>query len=409
MKESSLKFTGFCLMLAIIIDIMGIGLVFPLLPSLFVGSHAPFLNSGTYSMQFRELCYGLSIALWAGGLFIGTPFLGDLSDQVGRKKVLVVCLVMMGVSYILSALSLWMSNLSFFMLSRLMSGFFGASYSLAQAAFVDMSTPENKAKNISYVTLAASVGIVFGPLLSAISLKLAIGVLAVKLPFILAAILSFVNAIAIYILLQETFVSKQGARADLLSAVRACGFMFLDRRVRFLSLIFLLLQFSWGLYVQALPMILAQQYALSSIDISLFYVLMGLSFGFGVLVVQPYFLKRMSLKAFYLIGAFVMSCLFLSAGIYLHVWWQIVVVLIVCVFELFAYTGLIALISNAVSDQEQGKALGGSGAIFGIAWTLTAFSLGRLLVFDVNFPFYVSAFFGFLTVNLMLWFKENAR
>ena len=406
-SSSSFRFTAFCLILAIIIDIMGIGLVFPLLPSLFIGNHAIFLAGSSISISTKELFYGLSIALWALGIFFGTPFLGDVSDQIGRKKALVLCLGMMGVSYLLSALSLHLSNLILFMLSRLMSGFFGASFPLAQAAFIDLSAPEDKAKNISYVTLAGSIGIVFGPLLAAVSLKVATGTMALKLPFLLAACLSFLNAIAIQYLLKETFTVKAGARASILSAVKACSFMFLNPQVRFLSLNFLLLQFAWGLYVQGLPMILAQQFNLSSVEISLCYILIGVSFSFGVLVAQPFILKKMSLKATYIFGVLIMALLFLSAGVHLQLYWQIVVILTACVFELFGYTALIALLSNSVSDHEQGKALGGAGAVFGIAWTLIAFMIGHLLNFNIDSPYYFAAFCGLVTFVLMFWYKPH--
>jgi len=407
MSSSSFRYTAFCLILAIIIDIMGIGLVFPLLPNLFIGNGAAFLAHSEVAMSTREFYYGLAIALWALGIFLGTPFLGDVSDQIGRKKALVICLSMMGVSYLLSALSLVFSNLTLFMLSRLMSGFFGASFPLAQAAFIDLSAPEDKAKNISYVTLASSVGIVFGPLLAAVSLKLASGTLALKLPFVLAACLSFLNAIAIQLLLRETFTVKPGAHANILSAVKACSFMFLNPQVRFLSINFLLLQFAWGLYVQGLPMILAQQFNLSSVEVSLCYILIGISFGFGVLVAQPVILKHMSLKSTYLVGVLVMAFLFLSAGYVLKLYWQVVVILTACIFELFGYTALIALLSNSVSDQEQGKALGGSGAVFGAAWTLIAFLIGHILSTELTLPYYLSGVCGLITFVLMFWYRPH--
>jgi MFS transporter, DHA1 family, tetracycline resistance protein len=403
MRPTSFRFTAFCLMLAIIIDIMGIGLVFPLLPSLFMGEHAAFLMNAQNSS--RELFYGLSIGVWALGLFFGTPFLGDVSDQIGRKKALVICLALVGVSYLFSAVSITYSSLSLFMLSRLMSGFFGASFPLAQAAFVDLSTPENRTRNISFVTLAASVGIIIGPLLSAVSLKLSEGALALKLPFLLAALLSFLNALAIYMLLQETFTPKLGVKPNLLSAVKACNFMFVDQRVRLLSFVFFLLCLAWGFYIEGLPMILAKGYGFSSVEISLCYVLFGLSCGLQVLVVQPYVLKRMSLKTMFSMGAILITLIFFLLGFYHNGSWQIVGIFWVQFFELFAYTANITLISKAVTDYEQGKALGATGAIFGLSWTLIAPLIGHLLSINMDIPLYLAAFCAFLAFILMIGYK----
>lgn len=408
-QQASFRFTAFCLMLAIIIDIMGVGLVFPLLPSLFIGPHAAFLADPRVNANNTDLLYGLSIGFWALGLFFGTPFLGDVSDQIGRKKVLVVCLLMMSLSYLFSALSLVFANVIFFMLSRLMSGFFGASFPLAQAAFIDLSSPETKTRNISFVTLAASVGIIFGPLLSAISLKLASDAFALKLPFLLAAFLSFLNALAILFLLKETFTPKPGMKPNLFSAFKACGFMFVDRRVQLLSLIFLLLCLAWGFYIEALPMILAKEYGFSSIKISLCYVLFGISSAVQVLLLQPYLLKRMSLKTLFLVGAFVIALLFLSMGLYLHAFWQIIGMFLVQMFELFAYIANIALISNAVTEYEQGKALGATGAIFGLSWALIAPVIGYALGMNINSPLYLAALCALLIVLLMLGYKPHAQ
>jgi hypothetical protein len=115
----------------------------------------------------------------------------------------------------------------------------------------------------------------------------------------------------------------------------------------------------------------------------------------------------MSLKAMHLVGMLFMSCLFLSAGLYLHAYWQVVVSLTACMFELFGYTAIIALMSNSVTSQEQGKALGGAGAVFGLAWTVLAPMVGQVLSINVNLPLILAALCGFTTFFLMFKYQVH--
>ena len=125
------------LFLVLVIDTMGAGIIFPILSPLFMTPSESILPLAT-SENMRQFWYGATLSSWAVLMFIGAPFLGDLSDRIGRKKVLVLCLLGDSLGFILSGFGIQKSLLSFIIIGRLVSGFFSGSQSIAQAVIADI-------------------------------------------------------------------------------------------------------------------------------------------------------------------------------------------------------------------------------------------------------------------------------
>src|SRR3990167_6285882 len=90
------------LFLVIFIDSMGLGLVFPILNTLVFDPNAHFIAAGM-SSAMQNFLYGLTICVFMFCWFFGAAFLGDLSDQIGRKKALMICLIGAVIGYGISA------------------------------------------------------------------------------------------------------------------------------------------------------------------------------------------------------------------------------------------------------------------------------------------------------------------
>lgn len=136
--------------LTVFIDLLGFGIVIPLLP--------------VYSEMYRAgpETIGLLMASFSGAQFVFAPFWGRLSDRIGRKPVLVGGLVGTSAAYVLFALS---DSLPLLFASRLLAGFFGANVSTAQAFIADVTTPENRAKGMGLIGAAFGLGFCIGPLI----------------------------------------------------------------------------------------------------------------------------------------------------------------------------------------------------------------------------------------------------
>jgi DHA1 family tetracycline resistance protein-like MFS transporter len=134
--------------LVVFIDLLGFGIVIPLLPVYSLAYHA------------SELQVGLLFSAFSGMQFLFAPMWGRLSDKIGRKPVLVGGLLGTAGSYVLFAYS---HSLPLLVVSRLLAGFFGANISTAQAYIADVTTPENRARGMGVLGAAFGLGFTLGP------------------------------------------------------------------------------------------------------------------------------------------------------------------------------------------------------------------------------------------------------
>ena len=196
-RGSLVRSTTLFLFLTVMIDAMGIGLIMPVMPDL-----------------IREVQGGglADAALWGGGLatafaiaqFLFSPIVGALSDQSGRKPVLLVTQGALVLVYLLlaAAQSLWM-----LLLGRILAGIASATQSTANAAMADLSPPEKKTANFGLLGAAFGAGFVFGPMLG--------GLLAgwgTRAPFYGAAVLVAMN-FALGAMVMRESVAKENRRA----------------------------------------------------------------------------------------------------------------------------------------------------------------------------------------------------
>lgn len=137
----------------IFIDAMGFGFIMPVLPRL-------LMRVGDI-----DLAHALDVSTWMGvgmavASFLAAPLLGNLSDAMGRRLVLLVSVAGLAASYLALALA---PTLAMIVASRVLTGFFGGSFGPAQAAIADITTSENRARNFGKVGAAFGVGFVVGP------------------------------------------------------------------------------------------------------------------------------------------------------------------------------------------------------------------------------------------------------
>jgi MFS family permease len=150
---------------AVFVDILGFSLAMPVLIELF-NSNIFFPVTTLDSVRFSYLAIGL--VLYPIFMFFGSAFMGDLSDIVGRKKVLTICMGGFVLGFLTMGLGAMIHSLFFLFLGRSLTGLTAASLSVTMAAISDLSTPNNKATHMSLVVLVQSIGIVLGPLIAGV-------------------------------------------------------------------------------------------------------------------------------------------------------------------------------------------------------------------------------------------------
>lgn len=178
--------------LTVFIDLVGFGIVIPLVP-LYAESYHP-----------SPAAFGILMASFSAMQFLFAPLLGRLSDRVGRRPVLLVSLLGSFLSYLLFAFS---SSFALLLASRVLAGVMGANIGTAQAVIADVTPQGDRARGMGLVGMAFGLGFVFGP---------AIGGFAVKaspaLPGLVAAGLSLCAFVWAFFGLPETRPASTAAR-----------------------------------------------------------------------------------------------------------------------------------------------------------------------------------------------------
>jgi DHA1 family tetracycline resistance protein-like MFS transporter len=192
-KRSALVF----ILVTLIINSMGIGLMIPVMPSLLTELTTLLVSDAARWGGWLSVVYALM-------QFGFGPTLGNLSDRFGRRPVLLVSMFAMAVDYLIMALS-W--HLAVLFIGRTLSGVAGATFSAASAYIADVSSKEDRAKNFGLVGAGFGVGFVFGPIIGGF-----LGEYGTRAPFYAAAALSFINFLFGYFMLPET-LKQENRRA----------------------------------------------------------------------------------------------------------------------------------------------------------------------------------------------------
>jgi MFS transporter, DHA1 family, tetracycline resistance protein len=157
-----------------VLDIVAMGIVIPVLPALieeFAGSNA---QAGVIN--------GLFVGLWALMQFVASPIIGSLSDQYGRRSVILLSTVGLSIDYVLMALA---PNLWWLALGRIIAGITSASFTTVYAYMADITPPEQRARAYGLIGAAFSGGFVLGPILGGL-----LGEVSPRTPFWAAGALS---------------------------------------------------------------------------------------------------------------------------------------------------------------------------------------------------------------------------
>jgi DHA1 family tetracycline resistance protein-like MFS transporter len=181
----------------ILIDMLGFGIVMPVLPSLIMDlGHMPVDSAAVWA--------GWLGAGYAAMQFVFAPVIGNLSDRFGRRPVLLAALFAFGVDYLVMgfAPTLW-----WLVAGRVLAGMTGASWSAGYAYIADVSPPEKRAANFGLMGMAFGIGFILGPAMGGL-----LATIGPRLPFFAAAGLAFANVLVGLAVLKES-LPPQSRRA----------------------------------------------------------------------------------------------------------------------------------------------------------------------------------------------------
>jgi DHA1 family tetracycline resistance protein-like MFS transporter len=191
------------ILITLFIDILGIGIIIPVLPELI----KQFVGGDTSVAGWYVGVIGAAYSLMQ---FLCAPVLGALSDQFGRRPVILAALFGLGIDFLIQGLA---PNVTWLFVGRLIAGVFGASITTANAYIADVSTPENRARNFGLVGVMFGLGFICGPALGGL-----LGEINLRLPFFVSAGLALVNWLYGWFVLPESLAPENRSSFSLAKA-----------------------------------------------------------------------------------------------------------------------------------------------------------------------------------------------
>lgn len=351
-----------------VLDIVAMGIVIPVLPSLieeFAGSNA---QAGWIN--------GLFVALWAGMQFVASPVIGSLSDQYGRRPVILVSAAGLAADYVLMALA---PNLWWLAVGRIIAGVTSASFTTVYAYMADITVPENRARAYGLIGAAFGGGFVLGPIIGGV-----LGEISPRAPFWFAAALSGVAFIYGAFVLPESLPAEKRMRFSWKRANPFGALVLLRSHTELagLAVVYFLLHFAHHVFSAVYVLYAAHRYGWSPWDVGLVLGLAGaLEMIVQGLLVGPVVQRIGDRKAMILglVGGSVgLACMgWAPTGL------LFTLALVPNAFWGFAMPTIQSLMTRRVSEFEQGQLQGANMSVASIAGVASPIFFGGIYALSV--------------------------
>lgn len=333
-----------------LMDVVGLTILMPV---------APYIVQ-RYSGD--ALMVTLLSAIYAAAQFVAAPFLGKLSDRVGRRPVLLACVFGSAIGYFMFGIggALWI-----LFVSRLIDGFTGGNMSTAAAYIVDISKPEERAKNFTLMGMAFGLGFIVGPAVGG-----ALGQISLDLPVFAAGVVALISVGLIYFLLPESLPKERRETVPLrlsdFNPLASIGYMLHKPGLGVILLVYALFNFAFDGANSITGVFFLDKFAAQPGQIGLFLILAGIATAFvqAALIgrlVPRYGEKRMAMVS--LIGNAVGALLIFTAPAF---WMIFPIGLIQAAVTGFIWSTMGTLAANRVSEREQGQLAGVNTAVAGL-------------------------------------------
>jgi MFS transporter, DHA1 family, tetracycline resistance protein len=390
------------LLVNLLLDSVGFGLIMPVIPQLIMELTGEGIGAAArYS--------GWLMLLFALVNFVAMPILGNLGDRFGRRPVLLVSLLALGINTLLTGLA---TSLAWLFVARVITGACSAAYGTANAYVADISPPEQRAQNFAVTGAAFGLGFIVGPAIGGM-----LGELGPRVPFFAAAAISFANVVYGYFVLPESLAPElrrpfEWRRANPFGAVRALRHYPV---VSGLVVVLLLYQLAF----QVLPSTW-NFYTIYRFDWSVAEVGYSLAFSGMLMIFVQVFLVRRVIPRLGEYRSALVGLLFCVAGHYTYAFawlgWLMYVGMLLGSLSGLVGPSLNAIMSKQVGPRAQGELQGALGSLMsltGIVGPLLMtqlfgyFSNPEAIVHFAGAPFFASA--SLMLVALVLLVRQRGR
>jgi DHA1 family tetracycline resistance protein-like MFS transporter len=353
----------------VLVDMLGVGILIPVIPLLLTDPTYPYYLGLPLATGLVTL--GFLTAIFPFMQFIATPILGQLSDRVGRKPVLAVSIFGTSISYVIFAIGIITKNIPLLFISRALDGVTGGNIAVAQAAIADSTARENRVRSFGIVGAAFGIGFIIGPFLGGkLSDPTLVSWFSATTPFWFAAILAFLNMIAVVFFFSETLKEKTTNSIHILQSfinIRKAAF---NERLRPLFASAFFFQAGFSFFTTFFGVYLISKFHFNQGGIGNYFALVGVCIALTQGFVTGYVAKRF--KPFTIVLTAITGAAVTVFTLYLA---QTTTQLYLLTIPNAFFIGLImanltAMVSREAPSNEQGEVLGVSNSVQALAQSI---------------------------------------
>lgn len=401
------------LLFVVFVDLIGQGLVFPIINALIMEPGAGFLPTHTSSAE-RHFDYGLVIGSFFLAWFFGVVYVAKLSDSIGRRNALLICLFGALAGYAITIVALVVNSLWLLILGRAITGFTAGNQPVATAAMIDSSRNDaERDQNMGYIVTGVSFGLVGGPIIGGLlSDKAIVGRDAsLELPFYAAGALVVIAILLVVAFFRDIRLERQAfvfrpfdvleslwqvTRHPLVMRILPVYAFFMIANVTFYVFIdnYLTSAFGYGVIGGSVAMLVIG-------------VALAISSTFLVKPAQQRFNKRQIVRA----GVIAMAVCSIAVALSPIAWLCYVPVFVFYFLFGVSYPTILGIFSSSVDAKDQGWVMGVTTAVFCLAGGIMSLIGGELMNIDIRLPYYVSGAAAFIALIALYttWNGDDIR
>jgi MFS transporter, DHA1 family, tetracycline resistance protein len=377
----------------VFLDLVGFGIILPLIPYL----------ARQFSASPLEI--GFLMAIFSFMQFVFSPFWGKLSDRYGRRPIILMSIVGAIISYLFFAFS---QSLVLLFVARGMAGFFAANISAAQAYIADITTKDQRSVGMGLIGAAFGMGFIMGPAIAGLTGPIgeSLGThppFGIQFSAVVAAGLNFINLILAFFMLPETLDKTQLKVYKRVGRWESMTYIFKHHLLRSLFTIFLLISLAMALMeVMVFPFVQDRfnwDYKLASISFAYVGVIMVITQGYFIRKWIPKFGEKKTL----LFGLAAMGISFLGIGLSYHIYILAIAMTLLAVGSGCMRPPIVGLASVITDDEEQGYVLGVMNSMGAVGRIIGPIVGGWLYQeYSQGMPFFASAILAAVSTFLFI-------
>lgn len=386
----------------ILLDAVGIGIVFPIMPDLME-------RVGAVSTADGAFWGGILMASYAAMQFVFAPVIGGISDSLGRRPVLLLALVTLAIDYVVMALA---TTFWWLLVGRVLAGIAGATYITATAYLADISKPKERATNFGLIGAAFGVGFVMGPAIGGL-----VASIHITAPFWLAAALAALNVVFGLFLLPESLAPEKRrkfTRRDLNPFGSILDAFCLPGLALPLTLIFVF-EFANMVYPTLWSFWTREVFGWGTALIGLTLAAYGMAVAFTQGVVMRFLIPKWGEYRTLIFSVFCAIAAFFAFGLTGSTYVMFAFILVAALADMSPPT-MTAMMANMVAEDRQGllqgviASLGSIAAVIGpmvMTWVFQRFAAEEATVYLPGAPFLMSGVLVILLVPFFLRLKSK--